>query len=280
MRKRIAAMLMIGTAAALLAAAGCGGNDNGAKDEPPDLPTTASMHMNLDYFGSTKPLEAEAPATKLNFANAAARVALVNLAVTVYMIPPEVALGLALHTVPSPQSDSSWVWIYTYTHDGTDYQLRLRGKRNGDAVNWEMYTVPPEEDAQLWFSGWSNATTHQGNWTFHDFKRDGDPEVLTADWLATSATDAFLDITITDQESDYYATTVTYLADSTSYSLEFFDSSTAKSWRVDWNIEDGTGSLTADGLNNGDPLCWDADRNDVDCPPAAARPSLRRAALR
>jgi len=280
MRKRIATVLVLAATAALLAAAGCGGSDNGPKAEPPDLPTTASMHMNLDYFNVSKPSLESAPPAPTNFVLAASRVGVVNLLVTVYMIPPEVALGLALHTTPSAQSDSSWVWIYTYTHNGSDWQLRLRGKRNGDRVDWEMYVVLPGKASQLWFSGWSNAATHQGQWNFHDFNRDQDPEVVSAYWVVNSETDAFLDITIEDAESQYYSSSVIYSADTTSYALEFDDSSTGKGWRVDWNTADRTGSLTDDNLNGGDPLCWDADRNDVDCPPGAARPVLRRTVLR
>ena len=234
MTNRIPKLLLIGLAgAALLAAAGCGGDKQ--KSDPPALPTTASMHLNLDYFNISGSPADRRPAASTHFVMAAGRVAVVNLAVTAIMIPPEAALALALHTVPSRQSDGSYTWIYTYTHSGEDYQLRLTGKRDGESVNWQMNVVLPGKESQVWFSGWSNDTTHQGAWTFHDFNREGDPAVLTADWLAVSETDAFLDITIVDAEGEYNGTTVTYLVDGAAYSLEFYDSSTAKSWRVDWN---------------------------------------------
>ena len=263
--------LMLGALAAALFA-GCGETTE-PRSEAPALPPAQSMALDLDFFGDgSAPGVTDLAGTKLNFLNAAVRVAFLNVAVVTVLTPPTLAFEAAVHTLPSRQDDGSYMWIYTWVDHGLDHQIRLRGMPENDHVDWELNVVLPGAEPELWFSGRSYVNRNEGYWVFRDFTLAGDPEVIRIDWEVNAVDDAFLDITNIyvghDEEGDELA----YRMDGVMRSVEFHDASAGDDWDITWDESDGSGSLRVPDYNDGERACWDADRDDVDC--SAAAPGL------
>lgn len=255
-------------AVALLLLAGCGETTTVPGAEAPALPPAQSMAMDLSFFGDgSAPGVTDLAGTKLNFLNAAVRVAFLNVAVVTVLTPPTLAFEAAVHTRPSRDDDGSYLWIYTWLDHGKDYQIRLRGIPEGDHVDWELQVRLPGEDPELWFSGRNYVNRNEGYWVFRDFTLAGDPEVVRIDWQVNAVDDAFLDITNIHAGSAEEGDEIAYRVDGVMRSVEFHDASAAADFEILWDESDGSGSLQVPDYNHGERACWDSNRDDVVCAP-------------
>ena len=48
-------------------------------------------------------------------------------------------------------------------------------------------------------------------------------------------------------------------------SIVFTDASANQEWFINWNEEDGTGSLRVPDYKEGQEACWDQEQNDIEC---------------
>ncbi len=267
---RIFKLSVAGLVLAGLAAAGWSCNSDSPRRDAPPLPPQSSMQMDLDLFSPHLP--APGLATGANFVQAAARVAAINTVVTFYLTPPALAFIVAHDQTPSRESDGSYTWIYTFRHGDQDYQIRLNGKWDGDAVDWTMNAVLPDQAPALWLTGRVSPGNQDGVWLFHDFTRAGSPEVIQLDWAVTSDTQATLSFEVVDPTFDNYRDTLTSVKAGDARSVLGYDASTETDWDVTWNAADHSGSLMVPDYNGGERACWDSGLNDVACPPAAPPP--------
>ena len=65
----------------------------------------------------------------------------------------------------------------------------------------------------------------EGFWVFHDFTREGDPEVLRIDWDLTQENHASLVFLNIDQGNEEEGDRLSYLGTGANKSIEFFDAS-------------------------------------------------------
>jgi hypothetical protein len=238
--------------------------------DAPELPPLQSMQMDLSFFGDPdEPDVSNLGGLKLNFLNAAVRVAFINVSVVTALTPPSLAFAAAIHTFPSQLDDGSYLWIYTWVDGGLDHQVRLHGTPGANVVDWELHVVLPGEEEELWFRGESRTDRDEGYWVFSDFTAPEDPEILRIDWQVHSEEDATLDFLNVQAGSEEEGDQLRYRSDGPLRSMEFTDASTLEDWDIIWNEDDGTGSLRVPDYNDGERACWDSTQEDTECPGSA-----------
>jgi hypothetical protein len=170
------------------------------QEEPPALPPTASMRVDLDFFnasgrGMVDPAapglsDSEAreawqrirdaasgasPAagsissgtedalTAFHWWNAVLRLVAVRVFVDAALTPPYLAFAAALHSIPTRQPDGSWIWVYTWVQGPERVQLELRGVPEGAKAYWEMRVTNANANPPLDRTLWFSGETQFGN---------------------------------------------------------------------------------------------------------------------
>ena len=259
-------------AAAILAAvlfailiAGCSDDSVNAPDpqptdQAPPLPDPSRLGIDLSFFdaGSAKAIGQE------NFFNAYLRAVIVSAVTDLVLVPPVTAFSLALNTTPTPQPDGSWIWVYTYVREAEEAQIRLRGRVEGETVQWSLrVSIPGEGIAdELWFDGTTQSDGDIGTWTFYDFSLAGKPAVAELRWRNVAESQA-LELEALHGEDAGDAITFAHTGDRCR--IDFTDAGTDEVWFIRWNEADGTGSLQVPDYRNGAESCWDEQQYDVDC---------------
>ncbi len=272
--KRKLSMVLV--AMMVFTAAGCNttaptepaGNNPGTGSEDENLTMPAAEKLNFDFSffeGANKQMQQ----SKANFFNAAVRVAVIKVVTQFVLAPPVTAFSLAIHTFPSYQDDGSWLWVYTWVDGDEEAQIRLRGKNEGDHVDWELRVkaldADPPIDNEIWFDGetWNDAD--KGIWNFHDPALDGNPVVATLEWMHDGDEEELIFTDLNENQGDELA----YRKDGDQHKIEFNDASTDDVWFIQMNEAEGTGSLRAPDYKDGEEGCWDEDQEDVECNPAS-----------
>ncbi len=238
-------------------------------DQAPTPPDPARLTVDLGFFDSGEALAKAAPdaqASKLNFVNAAVRVFAVDLVARLVLTPPIVAFGAALHGIPSRQEDGSWIWVYTCVQGEEELQIRLRGLRVDDGVEWQLRVFAPQADpplaGEIWFEGFTSEIGDEGTWTFHDPALPGNPavaEVLYREGVAGEL------LRVTCLEGEDAGDEISFRDEDPEHAIEFHDAALGQDWHIRWNEADGTGSLLVPDYNGGREACWDEHQDDVDC---------------
>jgi len=266
--KRIIAILSI--ASLLSLGTGCVSESPTAPEEhgqAPTLPPAEKLDFDFSFFGDS-PEKTLDEATKLNFLNAVVRVAAISVISRLVITPPVAAFALALHTIPSPQPDGSWIWVYTFVSGAEEAQIRLRGKHEGDHTDWALritalHENPPVEN-ELWFDGQTWEQGETGSWTFYDFTREGAPAVATLEWDNDEYSEELVFTDLDENPGNELA----YRSSGSDCAITLYDDAEGETWFIQWNEEDGTGSLRVPDYNGGEEACWDENKDDIDCTPA------------
>jgi hypothetical protein len=263
-------------AAGALFLSGCGEDATSPStpaNEPPALPPLRTMQPDLHFFGdgeeAQRALESRSAETegKLNFLNAAVRVAFVNVAVLTALTPPAEAFAIALGQDPVVQDDESFLWSYDYVgNEGERASIRLRGRLEGIHVEWEMRVSstdfePPVEDL-LWFTGESSLLEDSGFWVFNDLDRE---EAARVEWTHTRQLERAVFVNL-DADSEGVGDRLTFEDTGDVSSLVYHDASTAIDGTIIWNERTGEGSIEVPDYRNGEKSCWDSRQFDVECP--------------
>lgn len=270
--KHVALALTLG----LLGATGCTKEATRPRVEAPALPPSASMKIDLSFFGASSRAarvatqSAAEGATIFNWTNATVRVLVINAFVDAALEPPFQAIEAALSTDPVQQSDGSWLWTFGIRDAGREIRIDLEGRPSGSEVAWKLFAtdsgapVPLEHD--LWFEGTSSE--HAGTWLFHDPATPNGLEVARLEWRYQNDRDAELSLEGLDTRGDGLGDRLTYGVDGDEASVIFRDGAKGQTMSMVWNTADGSGSLTAPDYNGGRRACWDEHQRDAECDPA------------
>lgn len=249
----------------------CDENNPTEPGESPVLPPQASMSIDLNFFQQgnlTKPAE---PTTKNNFINAAARVAILNVAVVATMsIPTAVFAAAVSQPVTWDSKDQKFHWIYTVTYQQMVLKADLAGSidaKAGEAV-WEMYITSTalKLDNFLYYEGRSKLPNSSGWWIIYNPQTPTTKnKVLQLDWSASSTESEVIFTNVmagNAGENDK----LTYRVSGVDRKVNFWDHSASALLEIFWETAKGTGYIIAPDYNAGLKACWDANQNDVTCP--------------
>lgn len=254
-----------------LVLAGCGSDtgSNPGTPQAPTLPSAERLQFDFDFFTNNAPQDRghAVQAGRENFFNASVRVAVIGVVTDFILTPPITAFAVALSRSPIPQPDGSYLWIYTWVEGAKEAQIRLRGKQDGDVVNWEMRLSSNEESPaivnEVWFEGTTSKDGDQGRWNFHEFTLPGKPVVARILWDDTAAGE-----TLTFQDLGKNPGDELTLSHTGNLArISYHDASDGTDSFITWNEKDGTGSLKMPDYNDGKEACWNNRQQDVACPP-------------
>jgi hypothetical protein len=227
-------------------------------DTAPVLPDPGQLTIDLGFFDGAD--EAGKAFGRQNFFNAYLRAVIVTSVTELVLAPPVAAFALALHTVPSHQQDGSWIWVYTFVDGDEEAQVRLRGRDQGDHVDWSMRATVPAEglDDVLWFDGTTRDDGTTGAWTFYD--AGAAAADLTWDHVGAVET-----LSLQALAGEDAGDAITFTVDGPRHRIDFVEGDTDAVWFVRWNETTGAGSLQVPDYRGGAESCWDEDQYDVDC---------------
>ncbi len=252
----------------------------------PSMPPAESMDIDLSSFyaqsaaslgggagGVGAPLPDPNPAT--NYETAYVYVWALNLWVNQALAGPVAVFRVALTAQPV-KTDNTWIWDFNTTHEGAEHQAVLSAWFESDDetgwLNLEMdISCPsceiPTED-YLWYSGRFNTDGTNGEWIFYSPEVESEDEkIVSIAYDVTDATHRSIDATnIRDDGSEDAGDIIHYGIEDPTITVSLHDESEALDYVVSWSIDDGSGSITVPGYNNGEEACWDSNRADVACP--------------
>lgn len=242
---------------------------NPGTPEAPALPSAERLKFDFNFFKNNAPADRgnAVQAGRENFFNASVRVAFIGVVTDFILTPPITAFSLALNRAPILQPDGSYLWIYTWVEGAKEAQIRLRGKGNGDHVDWEMRISSNEESPaivnEVWFEGQTRRDGDQGTWNFHDFTLPGKPVIARILWDATASGETLTFQDLAENPGDELTLSHTGTIDR----INYYDASDKLNNTITWNEKDGTGSLRVPDYNDGKEACWDQRQMDATCPP-------------
>ena len=262
-----------------LVVAGCGSDaTKPAVSAAPDLPPTDSWNIDFSAFdqaGALAPFETQgamATTTRANFLNAALRVAFVRTAAVIVLTPPSLAFAAAIHAQPTAAGDSTWLWTYSWTDSANQaLAIHLTGRVHPDHVDWELRLTNPNADPPLqgflWYSGESSLLSFSGYWILNKNVGGEAVPVARIDWTRSAPGNRSLAFENLEEGSENAGDTMTYEVQTPSASLIYHDASSSVDSAIAWNFLTGAGSIQVPDYNDGEPACWDAQRDDVACAP-------------
>lgn len=261
---------------------GCGDDDEsttGPESEPPDIPPVSAFLMDFSDFPSSaqgrwaalaRAEGAEGAGTKHNWTQAAARVFVWNILITVGLAVPVASFVEAFNHEPALQTDGTWVWSYNFYVAQVLHLAELHGKLEDDVVTWKMYIS--KQDAYtdfLWYEGESNVATTEGTWTLnHD---PDDPYPLVGILWHRNPAEETADIKYTNivpdgpENGGYIFYGITNEVDYDTF-YDIYNKGQDNYTDIEWNrtTKDGRISDPAHYIDT-DWHCWDTNLEDVEC---------------
>lgn len=247
---------------------GCAENGTqGEADQPPELPPTASMALDLSAFAG----EDLAPGAQIpgaNFLNAAGRIILLNTAAIVGLALPTAIFAAALNTDPVKQSDGSWLWDYSVSVLGQDFNAKLTGRLQGIKIKWSMSVTVEVFDIPLskfqWYTGESLLDNTAGNWLFFDYLvPDAAEEIASIEWSVLGSGNSQLAISNIDSDGSHNGDVITYTVNGTEALISFYDASEDILADITWDLIMIAGSILVPNYNNGERAYWDEDKQNT-----------------
>lgn len=270
------------------------------KDEPIDLPPKLSFVVDYSTYPDDQSVADQQPTEKGEAllvypgyapvlgsyrADATVNVVVWKVITDVAVFFPRLAFLTAFSKKPTQADDGWWEWKFNYW---LIYSANLRGRVNGDHVEWEMYMSKSGANAYTdfkWFYGSHNIGATSGTWTlkkgpFNDY------DFLSIDWTRNSdgtSTIKYTNIidaasTATDAEKNNAGEYIEYGSLSTPdiygynayFNINLKDDASpyaAHLQEIKWHITDKDGRIR-DPKNYGDSAwyCWDTTGVDMTCP--------------
>ena len=245
------------------------------EEDSPDLPPAASMNVQLDALNNA-PLAAKnapsgptaAPEDYVNFANAWARVRIVQFFAGAVVVVPALSIGAALQQKPTKDGDL-WKWNVTVGDARADLEVSASLLEGFDL---DLYITNTELERFLWVEGAFGDGSGGGSWTLHDPKIEGtNTEALSIQWSYVSDTDRSLSYEIVSplpnaQGEVVTGDTFTLTIDGMRATLEYVDADdTSVTAVISWDTATGAGSIIVPDFNQGQKACWDAAFENTGC---------------
>ncbi len=241
-------------------------------EQPPVIPSQSTMMIDFSEFPDTSSGDGlqNSVLSKNNWGWAALNVSVWNSVLTLTLSVPVAAFVEAFNHQPVKQSDGSWLWQYSVTVNKALYTARLFGKTITEGVEWKMLLTQEGvyEDFE-WFTGFSNLTANEGNWTLN--KEPNNPtSFLYIEWKRNSqegtADVKYSLISPTEPTDDSYI----FYGKTNEIPLnrfyQIFKAEDNNLIEIKWNYESKFGWVK-DSIYFEDENwhCWDERLNDVEC---------------
>ncbi len=259
-------------------------NIDNAADTAPKLPSIQSMKIDLSNFpkedrqmqGLNHPGHVMTSSqTKTNFANAAIRVGVLNLALAAALTPPAAVFAVALSTEPTLE-DGKYHWNFSANSGADQFKAHLTGwpSINNDrkpVVNLEMQVTctackHPVTD-YLWYKGEFQTDGLEGFWIFYNPEIEGsDQSFVKIDYHIEG--DSHADLTFTNIRTDGHEDAgdiIQYSLNDDTAKVQVHDQSKNLDYVIDWSVSNKNGSITVPDYNNGAKACWDEILVNAEC---------------
>jgi hypothetical protein len=247
--------------------------DSGSSAVAPVLPDYASLLFSLDTFPS---------ASVVNGALSRHQQAYLNISEGHEYLIDRLEVGLeglksAILVTPiaNPTTADAWIWDVKFQIDSTDYvgsmksttlssgEIQFELKISGDVP----YSSNCCEDF-VWMSG-TKTNEQEGAWIFFDpYSTTSAVARGQVEWLIEDSDKRSLKMTVLKVDQRYSSWQesglISFNRNGANYeSLLQKDGLVSEYQSVKWNAESGLGSLKID---EGDVLCWDANKLNATCP--------------
>lgn len=274
---RVAFKMLVCVGVLGIALAGC---DSATEEEgaPPGVLPPDAFSLQTDLFqaqggaADAAALQASpAAATKAHFTAAALRVWPVSVILSVHLLVPVTVTAAALQATPV-FDDGAWVWATTTPVDGKTVQFTLTGRPLGLSVDWSMRITTSDpmlgqvyDDFEL-YTAQTTVDGREGDWQLY-YRIGGERRnVLNAEFRIAADETKELTYRIPETAEQHGGDSALYATQDTDRRFLWQQVAEGLDHDVTWDAATQAGSITATNYNDGEPGCWDANRDDVPCP--------------
>ena len=188
---------------------------------------------------------------------------------------PASLIAAAGSTEPEQVEENVWVWSFEQENPLTNGMLESELTATADmlsgSVDWELLLSSSGsfigfEDFSI-LTGTSNLDGTSGTWDISIMAPQSGEQSLatTNEWLLESDSTFTLNSTIALENSPLKDDTFEYVVEESTKELLFNDQSESTTVQITWKPATVEGQLVAPNYNNGEPACWDAQKEDVNC---------------
>lgn len=258
-KKQILLILPLLVVSLLMSA--CSDNSSGVPDDdPPEVPETSPVEVDLSYFNDADAGSDEEYQT-FNMASIYAQTGSAFLFNglgfgSVYLTMSE--------NYEADYDDGWWVWTYSYQDENGDFTIKTTARETSSRHEWKVYLSGTFEDDEeldefLFIDGYTTLDGDSGEWSYF-IPDQGSTPSLHYEWTITSETEYESNSTIQSDDGEEF--TVNYRVDGPEYWLEMNNPQTeGEVVNIYWNTDSGTGYIE----ENGDRQCWDQNYQQTSC---------------
>ncbi len=265
--------IFLGAIIALAAILSSCSDDAEGHGNPPELPPSASLSVNLGNFPQNEGGRVDAASASGNFAFAAINVAVWQTIIGGAIVIPAVAFeGATDQTFQYSESEGKWISEYTVGTGGKLITAELLAEVTGETVIWEMYLSQDGSfDRFLWFTGESRVDNSGGEWTLYASPQRP-VEVLTIDWDRVEGEAINSLFTLVDADNSKINSYIEYGLTSEAGFSHYYDVSITDTAGDDYDLyiyfneETKVGRVKSTAYFGDDTWrCWDETLEDTDC---------------
>ncbi|MEX0646252.1 MAG: hypothetical protein WEA56_00395 [Balneolaceae bacterium] len=244
-----------------LLVAACSDNSSGVPDEdPPEVPETSPVEVDLSYFN-----EADAGTDEEYQAFNTASIYAQTGSAFLFNGLGFGSVYLNMSEGYEPDFDDGWwVWTYSYQDENGSITIKTTARETSSAYEWKVYlsgTFDGEEDLEefLFIDGYTSLDGNSGEWNYYIPDQGSSPS-LHYEWNITSETAYESNSTIRSDDGEEF--NVDYQVDGAENWLEMSSPETEGDIvYLYWNTESGTGYFE----QNGERQCWDQNYQQTSC---------------
>lgn len=265
-----------------LAVFSCDNSENANSDiltTQPEIPPNRTLQPDFTPIissGSREKLNtANTEAVGQNFIEAKQRGAVIGSFLGLNVAFPAALVGAASSTTPEMTSPGVWEWNFMrknpLTNGNVESNLIATIDADNGSVAWQLLldatgAVVEFQDFEI-LTGSSTLDGTSGQWDINAFTPETGNENLatTNTWSIDVDSLLTLNSTIELDFSPLKDDEFSFTQQDTLNTLTFTDSSEGETTEITWKMATTAGQLVAPNFNNGEPACWDANKEDVDC---------------
>lgn len=262
-------LLSITTLLCMFLLSACSDDPSSANNEPPALPSEASMEMDLStLLGGSQKTQA-ATSQEINYyIQAVYKAGALEGVIESNLSRPKQLLAAARDTIAELNDEQRWEWDYQHTISDNQYQVRLVAEQIAAAtVNWSLFVTEDSLNIEnrLYFSGTTTEEGQKGLWAFNslDNTENSDP-VAELDWeLYEDSTRLTLDIVA--DENGSAGSYIDYGSEGPVKTIEYYNADNEQTNTIQWNADTRAGYIIVPDVNSGEQACWDEELQDTSC---------------
>lgn len=210
-----------------------------------------------------------------NFIEARQRGAVIGSFLGLNVAFPASLVGAASSTTPEMTSPGVWEWNFMHENPLTsgNVESNLVATINADSgnVNWVLQldangTLIEFQDFQI-LTGTSTLDGTSGQWDINTFSPETNNQnvATTNSWSIDTDSLLTLNSTIKLDFSPLNGDEFAFSQQDTLTTLTFTDVSESATTQIAWIPVTSAGKIIAPGFNNGEPACWDENKEDIAC---------------